>query len=119
MKKTFLLIISCFLTLTVSANVQPNSGELEKKIIELIEDFNLLDDFWYGDDGEDCGKPNFSISNMDFKKQIVYLDIYQGKDIHACIYHSPFKCEIKYRFKKGKLKLPKKVNMLNDCRMFY
>lgn len=118
MKKTLLIIIACFLTLTTYAGIQSNPKAFEKKITEMIEDSDMLDDFWYGDDGEDCGEPNFSISKIDSKKQTVYLDIYQGKDSYFCIHHSPFKCEMKYSFKKGQLKLPKEIDMLDDCRMF-
>ncbi len=120
MRKACLFIISCVLTIAVSADVQSNSEGFEEKINEIIKGSNnILDDFWYGDDGEDCGEPRFSISSIDLKKQTVYLDIYQGKDIHACFHHSPFKCEMKYSFEKGDLKLPEEVDMLDDCQMFY
>lgn len=126
MKKIFLLIIACSVTLAVSVDVvqsnsdavQSNPEVLKKKITEMIKDSNALDDFWYGDDGEDCGEPNFSIVKIDLKKQIAYLDIYQGKDIYACFYHYPFSCKMKYSFVKGNLKIPKKVEMLEDCQTF-
>ena len=115
MKKVLLIIITGFLTLTINADDQPHTKAFEKKITKMIEDSEMLDDFWFGDDGEDCGEPNFSISKIDFKKQTVYLDIYQGKDSYFCLYHLPFQCEMKYKFKKEKLVLPKEIDMLNDC----
>ena len=64
----------------------------------------ILENFWYGDDGEACGEPSFTIKSQNFKDQTITIFITKTGLNIGC-YETYYTCELSYITNKGHIEL--------------
>ena len=93
MKSLILLIIVAVSSLCYAEQVNNN-------LSELIAESGVLEDFWYGDDGESCIEPEFSIKSQDIEKQTLKVFIAKMGYKVGC-YETYYTCELSYAIKES------------------
>ncbi len=67
-------------------------SELEEHI---VYDSNVLNYFWSGDDGIECGEPEIDKLVVDYKSLLITFDVYP-KGVHPSCERRPMTCEIEF-----------------------
>ncbi|MBE8163474.1 MAG: hypothetical protein HAW63_05775 [Bdellovibrionaceae bacterium] len=113
--KLFLTSLFCFFSVVVAqADNAINLNQFKKNLQKVIVNSSAITNFWFGDDGVDCGKPQVRVLKIDFNGALTFF-IQQSKNIHGCFYHTGYTCKTKFTTKKnGKITL-KKVSLNKDC----
>lgn len=110
------VLVLTLLTQQSYSSVNLNSWEaFRAELNEQIINSDVLADFWYGDDGIDCGEPSFTVTGINFDASLINIEITQAEGTtYGCI-KSPFVCEMRYSFTDdSEIKL-ETVDLINDC----
>jgi hypothetical protein len=78
----------------------PVSDLIAGKLEPLLFEFSILDAFWAGDDGIDCGEPEVQIVNVDLTELTVSFQVDPAGRAHSCEISS-YLCELRFKFDRS------------------
>ena len=107
----FILVI--IVSITATANTPSAIDKFVTDMNTKIVKAEALEEFWYGDDGEDCGEPQFTIENIDLKNKTMALEVYQTEEKHECS-SLAFQCKLTYKADQEGKVVFNKVDPVDD-----
>jgi len=71
-------------------------GNFKENVIDVIlGNSNILDAFWLGDDGIECGEPTLELISVDYSKNKIVFKVEPAARAFSCEYNSHV-CEISF-----------------------
>lgn len=125
-KGEFMRFLFCMATLVLltsvsasaSNDVEVDQNGFQKALSSSILESSILDHFWLGDDGVDCGEPKIELLVVNYKKNTITFLVHPAAKNYTCEQRS-MTCELDFtQTKQGSIILPDSPVFLNGLGCF-
>lgn len=87
----------------MTADATPQEGlilpivDVDAQLVELLKsESSILDAFWAGDDGAECGEPEVQLVSISFKQSKIFFEVIPGIALDPSCEQSAHDCEVSF-----------------------